>query len=100
MIRHRSATLVGSLALLVASSVLCVAPAFAQDAAPSPEYGQGAGVTRARTLPRTGDGSYADSQSPEPAADSSLLLLLGGAAALMVGVSGGTVVARQGREAY
>jgi hypothetical protein len=31
-------------------------PVFAQETPPS-EYGQGAGVQRARTLPRTGDGS-------------------------------------------
>ena len=65
-----------------AAAVLLAVPAFAQDASPAPEYGQGAGVTRARTLPRTGDGSLASSDSVLPAVGVGGLLVLATGAAL------------------
>ena len=88
---------VRALAAAAVGSLLFVAPAFAQDAASAPEYGQGAGVTRARTLPRTGDGSSVPVASEQLLLDGSLLLLLGGAAGMVIGVSGGMVVARRDR---
>jgi hypothetical protein len=95
MIRQARGVLVRAIGVVAVGSILLVVPAFAQDAASSPEYGQGAGVTRARTLPRTGDGAAVATSADQLLVDGSLLLLLGGAAGIVVGVSGGMVIARR-----
>ena len=95
MIRQARGKLGRALAIAAAGSLFLVVPAFAQDAANAPEYGQGAGVTRARTLPRTGDGSSVAVPTDQLLFDGSLLLLLGGAGGIVVGVSGGMLVARR-----
>jgi len=53
----RRARLGGAVVALAAAALLHAAPASAQEGGPAPEYGQGAGVTRARTLPRAGAGA-------------------------------------------
>ncbi len=65
-----------------------VTPATAQlrQAAAAPQYGQGAGVTRARELPRTGDGLVVDepiANTADPVVAAGLMLL-GGALLLAV----------------
>ena len=69
----RGAAVAGLATLLVA------VPAFAQDSTQPAEYGQGAGVQRARSLPRTGDGP-ADSGVPIQLAIGAAGVALGGAA--------------------
>ena len=71
-----------SAATAATAALLLTVPAFAQDAASAPEYGQGAGVTRARTLPRTGDGGQVDGGSVLPAAGIGALIVVATGAAL------------------
>jgi MYXO-CTERM domain-containing protein len=82
MIKQVGRSLGRSTATAAAALLLLTVPAFAQDAANAPEYGQGAGVTRARTLPRTGDGSQSVSGTVLPAAGAGALLVLAAGAAV------------------
>jgi len=62
------------------ATLLVAVPAFAQEDTTNPaEYGQGAGVQRARSLPRTGDGP-AESGLPIQLAVGAAGIALGGAA--------------------
>ena len=70
-------------AMIAGLAALLGTPVFAQETPPS-EYGQGAGVQRARTLPRTGDGS----------SSTDLALTVGIAAVgLALGAAGGALYA-------
>ncbi len=77
----RHARLGGAVAALAAAALLYAAPASAQEGASAPEYGQGAGVTRARTLPQTGDGPAHPRN--EWAAATALVLAAGAGATLV-----------------
>jgi len=77
----KRATFGSVVATLAAATLLYAAPASAQEGASAPEYGQGAGVTRARTLPQTGDGSAHPRN--EWAAAAALVLAAGAGATLV-----------------
>ena len=75
------------LAMAGLGAVLLAMPAFAQEAPPG-EYGEGAGVTRARTLPATGG-----------MGDDYLLPAVAGVAGIALGAAGGVTYAMRRRPA-
>ncbi len=87
MLSNLRGSLARGLAVAGLAAMVLSVPAFAQETAPAPEYGQGAGVTRARTLPRTGSGLV----------DEYALPLAAGAAVLALGASGGLLYSRRQR---
>jgi len=86
MLTRVSGSLGRGVALAGLLAALFALPAFAQETPPA-EYGQGAGVTRARTLPRTGGGDDPSGNLPIPA--------LVGVAGLALGAAGGMAVSRR-----
>jgi hypothetical protein len=85
MLSSARGALTRSVVVAVFATLVVAVPAFAQqDTTPPAEYGQGAGVQRARSLPRTGGGSANEGLSLEVAL---------GAAGAVLGGTGGFLLA-------